>query len=304
MGWRAGRTPGHTRRMSFVAATFIVGCGGVSTDGLHGATTSPPDGAVQGTCDAGDERCACHADGSCNRGLTCASSLCVKLPGAGGGSQSSASGGGDGSNAGAPATDHHMPGQPADAGPDTGSGSPRGDGSGGVRPGASGGSSRAGRTGAGGATGGTSTRGDGGAGGTIVVGSGGASGGSVSSGGAATGAGGGCSSGQKLCANICLPPSPIVGCGLTGCDPCPFSDPPNGYTTCLNGECGFDCLSGYTKTGNACVGSSGSGGSGGVGNCNPATCPQNCTSVYGPACCTSAGKCGCPAIPFVASTCA
>jgi hypothetical protein len=92
-----------------------------------------------------------------------------------------------------------------------------------------------------------------------------------------------------------------VGCDLTGCDACTITAPTNGYITCANNQCVFDCLSGYTKMGNSCTGT-GAGGSG-TGSCNAAKCPV-CNVISGPACCTSQGKCGCPAIPYVPPTCA
>ncbi|HVW23911.1 MAG TPA: hypothetical protein VHC69_00980 [Polyangiaceae bacterium] len=118
--------------------------------------------------------------------------------------------------------------------------------------------------------------------------------------GGTTGDGGSCQSGQKFCGGLCTPPAPRVGCGLTGCDACTTQAPQNGYVTCTNNQCAFDCLSGYTKMGNSCVGS-GTGGS--SGNCNVSKCPV-CNIVSGPACCTNDGKCGCPAIPYVLPTCA
>jgi hypothetical protein len=111
----------------------------------------------------------------------------------------------------------------------------------------------------------------------------------------------GCTPGEKLCGGICTPPAPRNGCGMTGCDACTLQPPSNGYITCSNNQCVFDCLSGFTRSGNACVGSSADAG--GNGNCRPQSCPQTCSAVFGPACCTSEGKCGCPAVPWVAPTC-
>jgi hypothetical protein len=111
-----------------------------------------------------------------------------------------------------------------------------------------------------------------------------------------------CGAYQKFCGGLCTPPAPRVGCGLTGCDACTLTAPQNGYVTCQNGACAFDCLSGYTKQGNGCVGSDpGSGGN--SGSCNASRCPV-CNVVSGPACCTSDGKCGCPQVPYVPQTCA
>lgn len=146
------------------------------------------------------------------------------------------------------------------------------------------------------ATGGTSS------GGTS---SGGTSSGGKASGGAGTGGtadpdGGNCAAGQKFCGGLCTPPAPRVGCGLTGCDPCSITAPANGYVTCSNNQCTFDCLSGFTKSGNSCMGT-GNGG-GGAGNCQPSRC-MNCGAVLGPGCCNAQGKCSCPLIPWVAPTC-
>src|SRR5262249_36769549 len=105
---------------------------------------------------------------------------------------------------------------------------------------------------------------------------------------------------QKFCGGLCTPPAPRVGCGLTGCDPCTITAPTNGYVTCANNQCIFECLSGFTKNADKCEGS-GAGGS--TGNCSPVSCPQTCSVTFGPACCTSAGKCGCAQIPWVTQTC-
>lgn len=141
---------------------------------------------------------------------------------------------------------------------------------------------------------------------TSTAGGGGKASGGTSSGGTTgtggmTGDGGSCQTGQKFCGGLCTPPAPRVGCGLTGCDACTTQAPQNGYVTCTNNQCAFDCLSGYTKMGDSCVGSGAGGGS--SGNCNVSKCPV-CNVVSGPACCTNDGKCGCPAIPWVTPTCA
>ncbi len=207
----------------------------------------------------------------------------------GGGGDSTDTGGTDGSG-GAPSTGD-VPQGPGGSPPGMG-GKPASGGkpsTGGMA--ATGGKPAAGGTtgsGGGTATGGASTGGKG-------------SGGTASGGSSQGGSAGMCATGQKLCGGNCTPPAPRVGCGTTGCDPCTTTAPSNGYVTCTNNQCAFDCLSGYTKMGNSCTGS-GNGGSG-SGNCNPASCPQNCSVIFGPACCTSAGKCGCPAIPYVAPTC-
>lgn len=161
-----------------------------------------------------------------------------------------------------------------------------------------------GKTGSGGtsSTGGKSSSSGGTAsGGTSSTGSGGmASGGTTGTAGT-SGDAGSCKTGEKSCGGLCTPPAPRVGCGLTGCDACTITAPQNGYITCANNQCVFDCLSGYTKMGNSCTGTGAGGGS--SGSCNASKCPV-CNVVSGPACCTSQGKCGCPAIPYVLPTCA
>jgi hypothetical protein len=147
------------------------------------------------------------------------------------------------------------------------------------------------------------------------AGGGASSGGTTSTGGSASGGkagpgtggrapdpgdAGSCPAGQKFCGGNCTPPAPVVGCGTSGCDKCTMVAPANGYITCANNQCVFDCLSGFMKMGNSCVGS-GAGGS--SGNCNVSSCP-NCNVIQGPKCCTAAGKCGCPLIPYVTPTCA
>jgi hypothetical protein len=142
--------------------------------------------------------------------------------------------------------------------------------------------------------------GKGGTGGTAGIGMGGKASGGMASGGANPGDAGNCPAGQKFCGGLCTPPAPKVGCAASGCTPCTLTAPMNGYITCTNNQCAFDCLSGYTKNGAACEGS---GAGGNVGTCNLNSCPE-CNIVSGPKCCTAAGKCGCPAIPWVTPTCA
>jgi hypothetical protein len=187
-----------------------------------------------------------------------------------------------------------------------------GQGAGGSPPPAAGGSKPAsgGKTGTGGmaSVGGKTGMGGTSSGGTTGGGSGGKAAGGTNSGGAPSGgmtsnggAAGSCSAGQKTCNGMCTPPAPRVGCGLTGCDACTDTAPANGYITCTANACTFDCLSGYTKMGTQCMGSG--NGQGGAGSCSATRCPQNCSVVFGPACCTTDGKCGCPLIPYVAPTC-
>jgi hypothetical protein len=155
-------------------------------------------------------------------------------------------------------------------------------------PGTGGGKAAGGTSGGGASSGGSAAGGKGGGSG---AGSGGAS---------DPGDGGSCQAGQKFCGGVCTPPAPRVGCGTTGCDACTLTAPANGYVTCTANQCAFDCLSGFTKMGNTCTGSG--TGQGGAGSCRPQSC-MNCGVVLGPGCCTQAGKCGCPLIPYVAPTC-
>jgi hypothetical protein len=104
-----------------------------------------------------------------------------------------------------------------------------------------------------------------------------------------------CASNEKICGGVCAAPSPKVGCGMTGCEPCSMTAPTNGYLTCTGGMCGFDCLSGYMKMGMTCEGPpKGSTG----GNCPTSAvgCPD-CGAVFGPGCCAQS-KCGCSPIPW------
>jgi hypothetical protein len=131
-------------------------------------------------------------------------------------------------------------------------------------------------------------------------------GGTRSNGGASTGAGGGdCRSGEKVCGGVCVSPAPRTGCGLTGCDPCTIAAPANGVIICnASHQCEVSCLSGFTKNGNTCEGPPpGAGGSTGGGapggQCGGQSCPS-CSVILGPSCCTTAGKCGCPLVPWTA----
>lgn len=172
-------------------------------------------------------------------------------------------------------------------------------GSGGSASSNSGGKASGGMPGTGGKAMGGASSGGASSGGSAAGGKGGGSG--TASGGAEPGDGGNCPAGQKFCGGFCTPPAPRVGCGTSGCDACTMQAPANGYITCTNNQCVFDCLSGYMKMGNSCMGN-GAGGGGGGGTCSP-RCTNDCTIVFGPNCCTAQGKCGCPAVPWVAATC-
>jgi hypothetical protein len=164
-------------------------------------------------------------------------------------------------------------------------------GKGGSAPGAGGVMSVGGR----GSMGGRGTAGAGPMGG-MPVGAGGASRGA----GGAPGAGGmsgppSCAMNEKICGGVCAAPSPKVGCGPMGCEPCTMTAPANGYITCVMGACAFDCLSGFTKKDGKCDGPPPSVGGGSCPN-SPIGCPD-CGPVFGPGCCAQ-NKCGCSPIPW------
>lgn len=123
---------------------------------------------------------------------------------------------------------------------------------------------------------------------------------------------------QKRCGGICVNPSPLIGCAVSGCTPCP--DPPaNSEARCDGEECSYECVEGYSDLGGSCVEMSGAGGSnfdptagaggraegaggratGGPrqgGNCDIASCPA--CNIAGPLkCCTVLGTCGCSWVP-------
>jgi hypothetical protein len=273
----------------WIIAAIFSGCGGSNTDALLGSSGGSVDAGALPICTPGKERCPCYGNGTCDAGLGCASDLCVKLPaGTGPGSVSKDSGVPDASAGGAGAVGGA--GRPAAGGATPGGRS----GSGGVL-------SSGGRAPMGGfaGRGGASTVGNGGS----FAGAGGRSGagGIPISGGSASDAGA-CILGQKSCDGVCAPPTPQTGCALTGCTSCALAAPANGYLLCANEECAFDCLSGFTKRAGGCHTTNGVDAGGGA-VCDPATCPQNCSVTFGPACCTADGRCGCPAIPYMATTC-
>ena len=130
--------------------------------------------------------------------------------------------------------------------------------------------------------------------------SGAGAGGAPSSAGAPSGsAGAQCRDGEKVCGGVCVSPGPKTGCGLTGCDPCSISAPTNGVVICTSSrQCDVSCLSGFTKNGNTCEAPPPPPPTtGGGSQCGGQSCPT-CTVILGPGCCTSAGKCGCPLIPW------
>jgi hypothetical protein len=108
----------------------------------------------------------------------------------------------------------------------------------------------------------------------------------------------GCILGQKSCGGLCVIPEARVGCGLTGCTPCPTPD--HSFAHCTETECDFDCLSGYAQSGAICVPSEG-GGAGGAGGSNVDAGPTLCVAsmcggcipfIQAP-CCKPDNSCGC-----------
>src|SRR5947207_12226346 len=82
MGWRALRRLMTTA----VAAALLTACGGsgeTKSNGQASAGGKPGSGGAV-ACKDGAERCPCYGNGTCNKGLTCASHLCVLVPSAGG----------------------------------------------------------------------------------------------------------------------------------------------------------------------------------------------------------------------------
>jgi hypothetical protein len=144
------------------------------------------------------------------------------------------------------------------------------------------------------------TGGAAGSGGT-AIGAGGMSAmsGGTNSAGGAPGAGGGCAMGQKQCSGACVVETAANGCSAMSCTACPIPAPTNGLQVCdAQGQCNFECLSGYQKDGNQCSkgtgggGTSGTGGGGGSGGdlmCGSRTCHCFGNQV---ACCNKSGT-GC-----------
>jgi hypothetical protein len=120
-----------------------------------------------------------------------------------------------------------------------------------------------------------------------------------------------CATGEKCCYGNCVKPSPLFGCSLTTCDSC-TDLPDNATGVCANSACSFECITGYQKSGAACVvKSGGSGGNGGVqgtggttATCSVPQCPACIGGFIYSACCEkSTNKCGCafPGAPCFAN---
>jgi hypothetical protein len=190
-----------------------------------------------------------------------------------GGSSGSGSGGGGAVSAGGSFGVGGSSGSSGTAGAGTGGTGSGGTGTGGTGPGGAAGSAgKAGTGGSGGSSG--SSAGSGGNAGT---------GGSAGVGG--SGGTPGCSADQKSCNGSCQTPNPSIGCGLTGCTPCPPA-PANATAVCYEQErrCSFDCNTGYARSSDNT-------------RCVPTTCRvQDCQVTCLPfqwKCCQFTNKCGC-----------
>jgi hypothetical protein len=132
-----------------------------------------------------------------------------------------------------------------------------------------------------------------------------------------------CKAGEKCCTSVstqppvsaCVTEQPLIGCGQTGCDPCP-PPPTNGVAVCdNNGACAVRCNEAYALSNGECVpmstGSGGAGhggttGTGGKGTGGGPQCPGTDASRCGPcniagpvACCRHDQTCGCTWAPGV-----
>lgn len=177
--------------------------------------------------------------------------------------------------------------------------------SGGTDPGSTAGSSGSGVGGATDASGGSggTTPHDAAAGGAPTGGApsdGGSTGagGATSAGGSTVqGTGGTCAAGQKTCDGACTTEVPSNGCSATSCSACPIPAPANGVQICdAQGQCDFECLSGYEKNGADCTMGGGSGGAGSVdagsggepAMCGRQTCHRCLGNLVG--CCDKQGE--------------
>ena len=187
-----------------------------------------------------------------------------------------------------------------DAGPVSSSGGQTGAGAapsmsgGGGDPGAAGStvSGAGGTPEAAGGSGGTMQQHDASMGGVSSGGLGGGAGGTTSAaGGGPQNTGGTCASGQKVCDGACATELPANGCSATSCTACPIPAPANGIQICdAQGQCDFECLSGYEKNGTLCTMGSGgvdAGGGGAPTTCGRQTCHRCLGNLVG--CCNKQG---------------
>jgi hypothetical protein len=117
----------------------------------------------------------------------------------------------------------------------------------------------------------------------------------------------GCDTGLKCCGSpsadtkACYPPSPLVGCGDTGCDYCSDPIPDNATATCIDKNCAFACNVGFVQKNGACIaeatGGAGGRNAGGTPGTGGAPCVDRTCPTCGPAgpfgCCLPSGNCGC-----------
>jgi hypothetical protein len=103
-----------------------------------------------------------------------------------------------------------------------------------------------------------------------------------------SGASSGSSGGSSLGASGSAPHSPGGSSGSGG-------SPGSGASTSGG-------LGGSLSSGGSVSGTGGSDLISDAGGCVESSCPS-CGPVLGPACCTPQGRCGCPTVPFVPSTC-
>ena len=82
-----------------------------------------------------------------------------------------------------------------------------------------------------------------------------------------------CPAGYGCCNDVCTPLNTTDNCGGCG-NVCRPSGPANSTATCINGQCGWVCNSGYTKCVNACCPP-------GYGCCNGVCTPLNTTDNCG-----------------------
>jgi hypothetical protein len=124
----------------------------------------------------------------------------------------------------------------------------------------------------------------------------GGTGGTTDTGGSTQGTAGTCAANQKLCNGACVAQIPSNGCSAASCSACPIPAPTNGLQMCdAQGQCNFECLSGYQKNGTLCtMGGGGAGGAGGTSGAGgePTMCGNDtCHKCFGNqiGCCNKLG---------------
>ena len=93
---------GTAARTGWIAAALVLvaaACKGGTATGMGETGGSPgPNGGGEPACPDGSETCSCYGNDTCDDGLTCASGLCVVLPGGAGGTEGGATAGGASGN--------------------------------------------------------------------------------------------------------------------------------------------------------------------------------------------------------------